>query len=309
MISGLDPVAEQFLADLRGSQERTNRAERQISSGLKFHDASDAPDQVSDILTLRAGIARNAQVRSNLEGLRTEVNTAEQAVENAVQLVERARVLASQGATGTQSATTRMQIAQEVRSIYEQLLGLSASQVGGRFIFSGDADQSISYEADAVNPDLGGGVTQIGTAQATRLILDPVGSTFTVDHTAEQIFDSQNPDGTPDAGNVFVAVNQLRVALEANDVTGMVNSVATLAVAGDHLNAQLGFYGASQNRIQSATQLSDQIELQFKTELSDKQDADLAEAILEINQGKLQQDASLGARAMFRRTSLFDYLG
>jgi flagellar hook-associated protein 3 FlgL len=309
MISGIDAVSEQFLADLRGTQDRTNRAERQLSSGLKFHNASDAPDQVGDILTLRAGLARNAQVRSNLQGLITEVNTAEQAVETSVQLVERARVLASQGATATQSAKTRTQIAQEVRSICEQLLGLSASQVGGRFVFSGDADQSISYEADTLNPDLGGGVTQLGTAQATRLILDPVGSTFTVDRTAQQIFDSQNADGTPDAGNVFVAVNQLRVALEANDVTGIVNSVATLTAAGDHLNAQLGFYGASQNRIQSATELANQIELQYKTELGDKQDADLAQAILEINQGKLQQDASLSARAQFRRTSLFDYLG
>jgi flagellar hook-associated protein 3 FlgL len=128
MISGLDASTEQFLADLGRTQARMQTAQRQISSGLKFNDASDAPDQVSDILKLRADISRNSQVHSNLGTVKDQVNAAEQAVEAAVLLVERARTLAAQGATGIQTAAGRLQIAQEVRSTHEQLAGLSASE-------------------------------------------------------------------------------------------------------------------------------------------------------------------------------------
>lgn len=308
MISSIDPSAEQFLTDLARTQAKGESAQRQLSSGLKFNDASDAPDQVSDILKLRADIQRNKQIGSNLQNVKTDVDAAEQAVQTAEQLVERARVLAAQGVTGTQTADSRLATAQEVRSLHQQLVSLSATQVGTSYVFGGDNNQTAPYALDTVNPDVGGGVVQVSTAQATRQIQDPLGSSFVVDRTAQQIFDDQNPPGTPAADNVFVAVNQLRVALEANDTTGLQNAEAALTQAGDYLNQQLGFYGAAQNRVAAATDLSQQLDVNLQSTLSSKQDADMTQAILDLNQAQLQEKASLTARAQVRKTSLFDYL-
>lgn len=309
MISGIDPTAAQFLADLTRTEDKAERAERQLSSGLKFNDASDAPDQVSDILKLRADIHRNDQVGSNLQNVKIEVDTAEQAVEAAEQIVERALVLAAQGVTDTQTPESRLAIAEEVRNLHQQLVSLSATQVGASYVFGGDAGQVAPYTLDTANPDAGGGVVQASTAQATRQIQDPLGNVFGVDRTAQQIFDDQNPPGTPAADNVFTAVNQLRVALAANDTAGMRNALAALTQADDYLNQQLGFYGAAQNRISAATDLSQKMDLNFQMALSAKQDADLAQAILDLTQAKTQEQASLAARAQMRKTSLFDYLG
>jgi len=186
---------------------------------------------------------------------------------------------------------------------------LSATEIGGRFVFGGDADQSAPYAIDPLNPNTAGGAAQLTTAQATRKIEDSVGNTFAVDLTAQQIFDHQNPDGTPAADNVFAAVNQLRVALEANDQPGIQNATDALKQAGDYLNAKLSFYGAAQNRIGAASELSARLAIQFISALGQKQDADLAQAVTELNQSQLQQQASLQARAKVRKTSLFDYLG
>ena len=308
MVSSIDPAAALFLASLAQTQARTERAQRQLSSGLKFQDASDAPDQVSDVLSLRADISRNAQVASNLSSVKTQVDTAEGAVSNAELLVERARTLSAQAVNGTQTAQSRAAIAQEVQSIQQQLLSLANSKVGTRYVFGGDADQTAPYAADTVTPDVNGGVVQMTTAQATRQIQDPLGNTFTVDRTAQQIFDDQNPDGTPAADNVFTAVNQLRVALQANDTAGIQNAVGALTSADDHLNQQLGFYGAAQNHVQAATDLSQKMDLDLQSRLAGKQDADITQAILELNQGQLEEQASLSARAKTPQTSLFDYL-
>ena len=309
MISGIDPSAAQFLTDLARTQAKADSASRQLSSGLKFNDASDAPDQVSDILKLRADISRNAQIGSNLQNAKTEVDTAEQAVQGAELIMERVRVLAAQGVNGTQTPATRLAIAQEVGTLQQQLVSLSSTQVGSSYVFGGDANQTAPYTSDTVTPDVGGGVVQVNTAQATRQIQDPLGNTFGIDRTAQQIFDDQNPPGTPTANNVFTAVNQLRVALEANDTIGIQNAETALTQAGDYLNQQLGFYGAAQNRIAAATDLSQKMDLNFQTALSGKQDADLAQAILDLTQAKTQEQASLTARAQMRKTSLFDLLG
>jgi len=308
MISGIDPSAAQFLADLSQTQARMARAERELSSGLQFNDASDAPDQVSDILSLRADISRNAQVQSNLGNVKTQVDAGEQALSNAEQLVEQARTLAAQGVTGTQTAQTRLALAQQAQSIHDQLISLANSQVGNWYVFGGDQPQSAPYAADTVDPDVGGGVVQLTAVQATRQIQDGLGNTFTVDQTAQQIFDAQNPDGTPASDNVFAAVNQLRVALQNNDVAGIQNSVDAVTQADDYLNQQLGFYGAAQNRVSAATDLSQKLALDYQTALSGKQDADMTTAITEINQTQIQEQATLQARAQTPKTSLFDYL-
>jgi flagellar hook-associated protein 3 FlgL len=308
MISGIDPSAAQFLADLSQTQARMARAEQELSSGLQFNDASDAPDQVSDILSLRADISRNTQVQSNLGNVKTQVDAAEQALSNAEQLVEQARTLAAQGVTGTQTPQTRLALAEQVQSIHDQLISLANTQVGNWYVFGGDAPQSAPYAADTVNPDVGGGVAQLSTVQATRQIQDGLGNTFSVDATAQQIFDDQNPDGTPASDNVFVAVNQLRAALQNNDVAGIQNSVDAVTQADDYLNQQLGFYGAAQNRVSSATDLSQKLALDYQTALSSKQDADMTAAITELNQTQIQEQATLQARAQMPKTSLFDFL-
>ena len=259
MISNIDPSAAQFLADLTQTQAKMAKAQRELSSGLKFNDASDAPDQVSDILVLRANISRNSQVQSNLSNVKTQVDSAEQAVSNAEKLVEQARTLAAQGVNGIQTAQTRASIAQQLQSIQDQLISLANTQVGSRYVFGGDAYQSAPYSADSVNPDAGGGVVQLTTVGATRQIQDPLGNTFSVDRTAQQIFDDQNPDGSPAPDNVFTAVNQLRVALAANDVAGIQSSIDAVTQAGDYLNQQLGFFGEAKNRISAATDLSQQL--------------------------------------------------
>src|SRR5689334_10025100 len=300
MISSIDPSSEQFLTDLGLTQAKGERAQRQLSSGLKFNDASDAPDQVSDILKLRADIQRNTQIGSNLQNVKTEVDAAEQAVQSAVQLVERARVLAAQGVNGTQTAESRLALAEEVRTLHQQLVSLSATQVGTSYVFGGDANQTAPYTLDTANPDVGGGVVQGNAAQATRQIEDPLGSSFGVDRTAQQIFDHQNPPGIPAADNVFAAVNQLRVALEADDTQGIQNAETALTQSGDYLNQQLGFYGSGQNRVAAAMDLSQQMDVNFRSTLSSKQDTDLARAILDLNQAQLQEKASLSAHAQVR---------
>lgn len=298
MISGLDPSAARFLSDLSRSQSRADRAARQISSGLKVTTASDAPEEVGAILRLQAGISQTQQVRSNLGRVKTEVDTAEKALQSSVTLLERALVLASQGTGPNQTADTRAVLATEIEGLQQQLIAIGNTVVDGRYIFSGDQDQSPSYEKDP-DPASTTGVTLLLTGTATRQVEDAAGGRFQVSRTAEEIL----------GANVFGSLQSLRNALLGNDLAAIEAAVPAVEAAGKHLNAQLAFYGTAQNRVAAALEGSTNTELQLNTELAGRREADLAEAILELTQAQTQRDATLSLKANRPNTSLFDLLG
>jgi flagellin-like hook-associated protein FlgL len=75
------------------------------------------------------------------------------------------------------------------------------------------------------------------------------------------------------------------------------------------LNQQLAFYGQVQNRVANETSFGANFETQLQTQLSGIQDADLAQAITEMQQAQTQQTAALTARGQLPKTSLFNFLG
>ena len=66
MISSISPASQIFLAGVDQIQQRISQANQQITSGLKISVASDAPDQIGDLLQLRANEAQDTQIQSNL---------------------------------------------------------------------------------------------------------------------------------------------------------------------------------------------------------------------------------------------------
>jgi len=306
MISNLTPSAEAFLANMARVQRSVEEASRQVSSGKRVNVASDAPDEVDTILQLRADQTRNTQIQSNLALAKTDADAADSALAGAAKLMDRARTLGAQAANFTLDATGRQSIADEIESIQEQMLSISRTTVQGRYIFSGDQDASPAYYLDLTTPT---GVSALNISAATRRVEDPAGGSFAVTRGATDIFDARNDDGTPSTANVFAALNNLRLALTAND-TAAINLAATgLQNAADHLNTAEAFYGSVQSRIQDAMNYGENYDVQLKTELSQKEDADVTAAAMTLNQGNIQLQAAFQMQAKMPRTSLFDYIG
>ena len=305
MIQSLDPRAQLFLADLSRVQSQINTAERQVSSGLKISKPSDEPDVLASLMQIRADLDRNAQVSNNLAQVKTEADSSESVLETATKLLDRATTLALQGGNTTQTANDRLAAAQEVSNLLQELVGLSQTTVQGRYVFSGDQAQQPSY---SLNLAAANGVDRLLTPTATRQIADAAGVSFTVAHTAQDIFDHRNPDDSLAPDNVFAAVNSLLLSLQGNNSAGIANALTSLRQSADYLSTQLSYYGSVQNRIQDATDFASKQRVQLQADLSQTQDADIAQAALQITQGTTQLNAALSAEAKLPRTSLFDFL-
>jgi flagellar hook-associated protein 3 FlgL len=301
MITFYNAQTQSFLDGMNRIQQREAQAQLELTTGIRINFVSDAPDQISGLLSVRSDIARNTQIGQNLASVKTETDTAESAVSGAVSLVERAQSLGTEGATDLVSADTRQQLAQELGSVLTQLVNTANTTVGGRYIFSGDSDQTQPYSIDLTqtNP-----ISAYAGTAATRQVESADGSTFAVAESAQDIFDAP---GSND--NVFMAISNLRSALLNNDSAGVNTALSQVNSADTYLNNQLAFYGTVQDRVASAINYSSQYDTQLKTQLSAIQDADETQSIIDLNQAQTQQQAALAAEGQIPRTSLFNFLG
>jgi flagellar hook-associated protein 3 FlgL len=300
MITSLNPINQEFIDNLNRVIDRLNTDQLDISSGVRMRQVSNSPDQVSSLLQARAALSASQQISTNLGNVKTEVDTSEQALEGVVQLFDQVQTIGAQGATGTQTAAARATLATQLQSLEQQFVGAANTSIEGRFLFSGDADQTAAYTYDVTqaNP-----VSAYLGSASTRVALHPNGTTFPVALTAQQIFDSSDP-----TTNVFGAINGLVTALNNNDQTAIQTSVNGLGKVAQYLNQQLAFYGNTQNQVAAATNYAQTQQVGIQAQIGNLQDTDMAAAILDLTQAQTQMQASLQSRGQIPKTTLFDFL-
>lgn len=300
MITYLDAARQSFLVGLNQIQDRLQTAQIHLTSGKKINNVSDAPSDIADVWQLNSQLDQVDQINTNLGQVATEVNTAQLALQSAVTLVTQAQSYGTQGATDAVTADTRQELGNEIGAILQHLVATANTSVQGRYIFSGDADQTAPYSLDLTQSSP---VSSYQGLASTRQVMTADGTQFQVALTAQQIFDSSNAQD-----NVFVSITNLMHGLQNNDDTAISSAMSDLQSASTYLNQQLAFYGAVQNRVEGAVAFGKNYTTQLKTQLSGVQDADAAADISTMVQAQTQLQAALASQAALPRTTLFDFL-
>jgi flagellar hook-associated protein 3 FlgL len=305
MTPSINPNSEIFLSNLQQIQNRIGTAERQLSSGLRVSVASDDPDQISSILQLRAQIAGVEQTQENLSNVTPQVESGENAIQQAIQVLDTATSLATEASGSTSNASQRQDEIPQVQGILQQLVSLSQTAVNGQYIFSGDLSGQPQYTL-AAN---GSSVEQMTQPGPAGQIQDANGLPISIGLTAQQIFDDQDASGNPTAASAFAAVTGFLTALQNNDGPGILTAVTDIQTASAHLNDESSFYGAAQNNLTAAGNSASQTLIQLQQQLSNEQDADAAQSSLDLTMATTDEQAAMSAQAMLKPQSLFDYLG
>ena len=291
MITNLDPASDLFLANVDRIQQSLAVANQQVSSGKKINVASDSPDQIAPLLQLRANLQHNSQIQTNLASAQADASSADIALSSAITMMDQALTLGEQGANGTQTPDVLQDLAQQVQSIQQQMVGVSQATSQGRYIFSGDQMTSPAYP-----------VLQQSVAPATYQIEDPAGGSFAAAQSAQQIFASNS------GGNVFTALNNLRLALLGGDATTIANAIDPIKQASTQLNTMQAFYGQVETRILNATTYAGNLDTQLRARISQTEDADVASAAMQLTQSTTQLQAALQMQGKMPHSTLFDFL-
>jgi flagellar hook-associated protein 3 FlgL len=299
MIDNVSSSDARFLAALEKIQSRMERAQRELASGKRIFAPSDEPDGISALLSVRSELESMEQSRLNLGRTKAEVDAAENGLQSAVKILERARVLSGQAQSGFNDDPTWQALEQEASDLTQQLLNVSNLAIEGRFIFAGNSDLTQPFTFD---PNTGSVNPYAGSA-ATRQSLFPGGNPFSVARSGEEIFDSQNP-----GESAFAALRELETTLAARDVDAVRNAMVNIESALKHLSGQLSSYGAIQRRVYEASSAAESTTLRLQTQLARLEEADATQSIIDLQQAEFQQRAALQTRGSMPKTSLFDYL-
>jgi flagellar hook-associated protein 3 FlgL len=306
MYTTLNSQSQLFLANIGRTQQEIDTVTAELSSGYQLTQASDSPDQVDPLLQLRANLQQNNQILSNLTLAQADASTADSTLNAASSLMDTAVQLATEGANATQTAETRQSMAVQAQSLLTEMVAFSQTQVAGRYIFSGDADQSPAYQLDLTAAT---GVDQLSNAAATKQIQNPAGGSFSAYLTAQQIFDDRNADGSPATDNVFASLYNLYTALTNNDQAGCANVIGQLQASAAHLNDTDAFYGNVENQITQANTFATSYATQLQTQIGSIEDANVPAAATQLTQDQVQLQAAMQSQAELSQKTLFDYLG
>jgi flagellar hook-associated protein 3 FlgL len=129
------------------SRDRAQAATEEVSTGMRVVHPGDDPGVAAMIISSRQATDRLDASGKNAARANDETDGADGALQSLGNVLARARELAVQLGSDTNSPTDRQDGAAEVDSLFQQAVTLMNKDVNGRFIFGGDKDQSPPFDA------------------------------------------------------------------------------------------------------------------------------------------------------------------
>ncbi|MFJ7683292.1 flagellar hook-associated protein FlgL [Peribacillus butanolivorans] len=284
-------LTNNMLSNLSRSYERMGKLQEQVSSQKKFSKPSDNPVAAMMGMGYRINLNQIQQYTSNISEATNWIDNTDDAISEAVSVLQRIRELTVQGSNGTYDGEQFESVSEEIKQLKEHLVSIGDTQIGGKYIFNGqntnvkpssvkDGDGNILYGTGAINLEVFSGITiQINT------------------------------DGSKLFGNALAIGGSIDQTIDALENGGDVSS--TLEGIDETINAFLAMQaqvGARQNRIELMTDRLKQQEV-FATEiLSKNEDVDIEKAIMDLTTQESIHSAALSVGARIIQPSLLDFL-
>lgn len=281
------------MSRITGGLAAMTKAEQQVASGKRITRASEDPSAMSRALELRAKQRSHEQEMRNIADGQRWINIADLELQSAVDKLHRARELAIRGANSTNRAD-RDSIASEVAALRDGILAIANSRQQGRGVFAGFATD------DAVTR-VGGVWTYTGdSGQVMRRVSEE--RQVQINVTAFDAF------GFAAGRDVFSVLDDLETALLTDDAAGIDAAIDEIAGSTDVVLESLTVVGTSGRRIEEA-QFDALAKIEnVRAEISDLEDVDLAEALLELSLNETAYQAAMAAFARTSQASLVDFL-
>ncbi|MGI6235818.1 MAG: flagellar hook-associated protein FlgL, partial [Christensenellales bacterium] len=153
-------MVNNLMRNLYKNYTKMDRAQQMLSSQKKFLRPSDDPIGVTRSLRLTTEILNMEQYKRNVDDSDSWIQSSEQVINNMMSVMQRIRELTVQGANEPYSQDDRKKIADEIRELKEQLIGLGNTAYAGSYLFSGYKTDKPLLNKDGTY-DLDGGILSI----------------------------------------------------------------------------------------------------------------------------------------------------
>lgn len=273
--------------------------QEQLTSGKRINRASDDPSGMEMVLNLRTSQTEIKQFQRNNQAANQKLIAADDALNTYETILERVRVLVTQGLSDTSTQPAKNALAIEIEALRGRILTTANTANNGEFLFGGIRQNEAPFDA----------VTALPSATPTSaqyIQIEPGSNAIAVSVTADTIFSDATSTIFTDLTTAITALRGTGDAVV--DRASLEASSARFAVYTDLTNNARSIIGANMNATEIAADTLASNFLSLDGRASDIESVDFAEAALGVASAESALEASLQLVARGRR-SLFDYLG
>ena len=280
-------------AQTMAARDRVQQATDRLATGQRVVHPGDDPAAASIIVSHRAAIERYDTIDRAVSRAEEELNVADGVLQDASTLMARARELTIQLGNDSYSANERGAAATEIRGISSQLIQLANTEVAGRYIFGGSADNAAPFTALGV---YAGDTT-------TRQVEVAPGLVQNASVRADQIF-----TGVGGGVDIFAALESVAVALDTNDGNAIRAGLANVENAGDQIAAALTQVGSMLDSLASSRSIGQAAKDSVVRVLASEGEVDTFEAASDLANARQALEAVLMAASRSFNISLLDFM-
>jgi len=271
-----DGVA-QNLAQLSSRQAK---AAQEAQTGVRVNLPSDDPIAAAQLARLSASQSQVAARRNTISSVRGDAELAESSLQQASDLMASAKELAMQGGNGSLGASERATLAQQVKDIRDQLVGIANTRGTSGYLFAGSATETQPFSATGTfNGNDDAHIVDIGNSTPSA-----------VNASGAKAFTSAG------GRDVFGDLDALYNALNSNDSTAISASLDGLDRSRSQITNAQATIGLTINKLDASDSVQSAIDLQNSKSMSDIGSVDPAKAystLVQLNNA-LQQSVTVG---------------
>ena len=293
-------MSRTVLNDIQDVAGKLSETQKKLASGKQINKPSDDPYATSRALALSGSLAQIQQYERNVNEATSWTAATNTALSSINDVAQRARTLLVQAGNDTYDQTSRSAIADEIDQLVDTMKGDANAQVAGTYVLSGTKSDTAPYTvngADTYNGNAGAVYRQIGPGVAVQI--NTIGS---------QVLGS----GVSGDGGLIGVLRDISQHLRGG-TTADANALRTtdlqnLDSSMDTLTSAIAVVGATSNRLTTAASRLSELEGSTTSLLSDTQDADMAQTMIDFSTQQSVYQSALAAGSRIVQSSLLDFL-
>jgi flagellar hook-associated protein 3 FlgL len=280
-------IFESVKYNLGSISEELSKANEIATTGKRINNLSDDPVGLTQSLTIQSDLSDIGQMGRNIDYGNSWLSTSESALTSVETILSDTKALCVQMANGTIGVDQRSAAAKTVQNNLEEIVSLANTSVAGNYIFAGMKTDTIPFDQDG---------NYYGDSNAFAIKISK-NSTIEIGSAGDAVF-----------GSVFNTLSNLKNALQSNDVGGIQDAIDNLDGHFDDITARISDVGSKMNRMEIKDKIYQDFNFTNTERLSKIEDADIAEAIMNVKAAELTYKAALASSSKVMTLTLMDYL-
>ncbi len=288
-----------FINSLASATERLYDSETKVLSNKRINKPSDAPVDIMADLAARTKLSEITQYQRNISRGKTLLQNSESVVNQLAEIYQRLNTLAVQGASDSYGPNDKLSISYEVNQLLEQIVNFANNRMESTYIFSGTNSDVAPY---IISRNADGEISEVKTIGSAGDITTVMGENIKmkVNINGQDLFESGE--------NLFDIAIKLRDSLSGNNGSQVRVQLGRLQGATEKIINIQSIIGARVNRLEAADSRAINDNVTFSEFLSNTEDIDAAQAIMEYQQELLTMQSSLQAGSRLLYPKLSDFL-